>query len=147
MNHGEIERRLRQFEALCRARGVSLTVQRRTILEAVLRRDDHPTAEEVYHAVQERIPGLSRTTVYRVLDTLAELGVVRRLEHAGGTARFDGRVERHHHLVCVQCHRVVDFQDPGLARMALPSGEPGGFKIEDYSVHLLGTCERCRKGR
>ena len=125
----------------------SLTVQRRTILEAVLRRKDHPTAEEVYQAVRGRIPGLSRTTVYRVLETLAELGAIRRLEHAGGTARFDGRVERHHHLVCVQCHRVVDFEDPALDRIVLPHGEPGGFKIDDYSVHLLGTCGRCRKGR
>ena len=145
MDHREIERRIEQFKALCRAGGFALTVQRRTIFEVVLRRDDHPTADQIYQAVRRRIPGLSRTTVYRVLETLAGLGAVRRLDHAGGTVRFDGRVERHHHLVCVQCHRVVDFEDRGLDRITLPPGTPGGFKIDDYSVHLLGRCARCRK--
>ena len=68
-----IAQRLQEFEALCRERGSPLTVQRRDILKAILERDDHPSADQIYETVKDRIPGLSRTTVYRVLDTLVEL--------------------------------------------------------------------------
>ena len=70
MRSAEKRQRLESFERLCRERGLSLTVQRRAVLEAVLDRGDHPTADQVYDEVKERLPGLSRTTVYRVLETL-----------------------------------------------------------------------------
>ena len=72
MRREEIAARLQEFEETCRRKGLPLTVQRRVILEAVLQRDDHPTADQIYEAVQERIPQLSRTTVYRVLDALLD---------------------------------------------------------------------------
>ncbi|HRX84343.1 MAG TPA: transcriptional repressor, partial [Phycisphaerae bacterium] len=63
------ESSLEWFEQLCRQQGLALTVQRRTILSVLLDSDDHPTADQVYEIVRQRLPGLSRTTVYRVLDT------------------------------------------------------------------------------
>ncbi len=139
--------RLRQFEALCRAKGVPLTVQRRAIFEAVLERDDHPAADEIYEVVKERMPGLSRTTVYRVLDTLVGLGAIRRVPHAGSVARFDGKTHRHHHLVCSRCGKIVDWESPELDRLPLPKGRPRGFQIEDYTVQFTGTCGECRRGK
>ena len=68
--------RLAEFEALCRERGLSVTVQRRVIFEVLLGRRDHPTAEQVYDLVIDRIPRVSRATVYRVLDTLVQVGVI-----------------------------------------------------------------------
>ena len=73
MQERERTEKLRQFEALCRSKRLPLTVQRRAIFEAVLERDDHPAADQVFEVVKERIPGVSRTTVYRVLDTLVDL--------------------------------------------------------------------------
>lgn len=141
----EIGARLSKLESLCRQRGIPLTVQRRDILKAVLERDDHPTADQVYESAQDRIPGLSRTTVYRVLETLVDLGLIRRLHHAGGVARFDGKVHRHHHLVCNVCHQVTDVEGPLFDDLALPPGEEHGFEIEDYSVHFFGVCPECRR--
>jgi Fur family peroxide stress response transcriptional regulator len=145
MNVPDIQQRLQQFEALCRERGLPLTVQRRDILTAVLQRDDHPSADQVYEFVKGRIPDLSRTTVYRVLDTLVGLGVIRRLHHPGAGARFDGKIDRHHHLVCRRCHRVLDVESKRLDDLRLPRSLRHGFEIEDYSVHFLGVCENCRQ--
>lgn len=145
MRRAEIDTRVREFESLCRAQALPLTVQRRAILRAVLERDDHPTADQVYDSVRERLPGLSRTTVYRVLETLVGLGLVRRLQHAGTAVRFDGNVGRHHHLVCRVCNGVTDIEVRGLDGLELPPVPRGRFEIEDYSVHFTGVCPRCRR--
>jgi Fur family peroxide stress response transcriptional regulator len=145
VNAPEIQQRLGQFEALCRERRLPLTVQRRDIFRVVLERDDHPSADSVYQSVKDRIPDLSRTTVYRVLDALVGLGVIRRLHHPGVGARYDSKVHRHHHLVCRRCNRVIDVESKKLDVLRLPPGQRHGFEIEDYSVHFVGVCESCRE--
>lgn len=139
--------KLARFEALCRAQGLPLTVQRRVILEALASRDDHPTADEIFAAVQNRIPDVSRTTVYRVLDTLVGVGVAAKVCHPGASARFDARTDRHHHLVCRACGKVRDLEAPALNRLPLPDTRRRGFEIRDYSIHFLGTCADCRPRR
>jgi len=145
VKRNEITVRLRQFESLCRRQGLPLTVQRREILEAVLQRDDHPTADQLYESLQERIPGLSRTTVYRVLSTLVEVGVIRRLHHPGTAVRFDGKIDRHHHLVCKKCDKVIDIHDATWDEVPLPVVQREGFEIDDFSVHFTGICAKCRR--
>lgn len=73
MQPDEIAARLEEFEEICRQKGLPVTMQRRVILEAILQRGDHSTADQIYEAVQDRIPQLSRTTVYRTMETLLEL--------------------------------------------------------------------------
>lgn len=124
-----------------------MTLQRRVILEAVLQRDDHPTADQIYEAVQDRIPQLSRTTVYRTLDTLLELGVIRRVHLAGATGRFDGKIRRHHHLVCMHCGKIIDIDDESLDQLPVPKRKLQGFEVDDFSVQFSGTCSDCRKKR
>ena len=137
--------RLKTFERLCRARGVPLTVQRRVIYEAVLDHADHPTADDVYERVRRRLPGVSRTTVYRVLETLVRLGVIGKPSSPGSVARYDKSVDRHHHLVCVRCERTMDLEDPSLNRLKFPDTRLLGFTIADYSVHFMGVCQSCRR--
>jgi len=145
MQPDQIAERLREFERLCRSKGVALTVQRRVVFQAVLERDDHPTADQILEMVKDRVPGISRTTVYRVLETLADMGVIRRLHHAGASARFDGKIHRHHHLICKICHKVIDLEDRLLNRTRVSHVSNEGFDIEDFSVHLIGTCSTCRR--
>src|SRR6266567_7141121 len=75
------QKKITQFEELCRRQRLPKTIQRRVILEAVLDRKDHPTADQLFEDVRSRIPGVSRTTVYRALEALVQLGVVRRANH------------------------------------------------------------------
>ena len=139
--------RVAGFEAECRKRGLAVTVQRRTVFEALSARRDHPTADQVYDAVKGRIPGLSRTTVYRVLDALVEAGFVRKVHHAGGVARFDPVTHRHHHLVCEACGRLVDLDDAAVPALRLPEARGSGFRIKDYSVSFLGLCGACARAK
>jgi Fur family peroxide stress response transcriptional regulator len=135
------------FEAECRKRGLAVTIQRRAVFEALSARRDHPTADQVYDAVRGRIPGLSRTTVYRVLETLVEAGFVRKVHHAAGVARFDPMTHRHHHLVCEACGRLVDLDDAVVPALRLPEARGSGFRITDYSVSFLGLCGACARGK
>jgi Fur family transcriptional regulator, peroxide stress response regulator len=145
MKAEQIRQRLREFKRLCRHAGVPLTVQRCAVLEAVLERDDHPTADQISEVVKERVPGISRTTVYRVLDRLVEIGVIRRLHHPGPVARYDGKVRRHHHLICKKCNKVIDLECEKLDGLSMPDVEAEGFAIDDFSVQFIGTCAACRR--
>jgi Fur family peroxide stress response transcriptional regulator len=137
------------FEAACRRRGLAVTVQRRTVFAELAVRRDHPTADQVYEAVVPRLPGLSRTTVYRVLETLVEAGFARKVRHAGSAVRFDPITARHHHLVCEACGRLVDLEDALVPRLRLPAASGAGFRVTDYSVSFTGRCLACagRPGR
>jgi Fur family peroxide stress response transcriptional regulator len=132
------------LEAACRAEGLPLTVQRRTILEVLARRTDHPTADQVFAVVRKRLPDVSRTTVYRVLDTLVRLGLAVKTPHPGASVRFDPRTERHHHLVCRDCDRVIDLHAPELNALRLPDTRGLGFEIDDFSLHIRGRCAACK---
>ena len=136
--------RLLAFEGECRRRGLALTIQRRAVYEELVERKDHPTADQVYDALCARLPGLSRTTVYRVLETLVAQGFARKVHHAGAVARFDPMTTRHHHLVCDGCGQLVDLEDDLVPGVPLPDARGTGFRVRDYSVNFTGLCRNCR---
>ena len=139
------QRKLALLESISRERSLPVTVQRRVVLDALLDRQDHPTVDQLYEDVKQRMPGVSRTTIYRVLETLVDLGLARRTNHFEASARFDGNTDHHHHLVCRRCNRVADIDHPNLRKIALPSLGGIDFEIVDYSIHLEGLCADCRK--
>jgi len=138
------QERIEEFERLCRGHGLPLTVQRRTVFEAILDMEDHPTADQIYDRIKNRVPGISRTTVYRILDTLVRIGVIRRICHHMAAARFDPKTYQHHHLVCMHCEQIIDIEDQRLNRIEAPDVRRYGFKISDYHIHFQGICSRCR---
>ena len=130
MTNAPEQDRIADFEQECRRRGLALTVQRRAVFEELSTRRDHPTADQVFDAVQRRLPGLSRTTVYRVLETLVGMGFAQKVHHPDAVVRFDPMTGRHHHLVCESCGRLIDLDDSAVPRVPLrrPSGEVTGVK-------------------
>lgn len=120
-----------------------MTHQREIILEELRRVETHPTADELYHMVRTRLPRISRATVYRNLEQLAEAGMVTKLFGTGNQKRFDGKTVRHHHVRCVKCGRIADI------RLACePDCEPEvtdtcGFYILERQVDYLGICPEC----
>lgn len=137
--------RLESFARLCRERGLRCTIQRRVIFEAMLDLAHHPTADQVYEAVGARLPGVSRTTVYRTLENLARMGVITKACHPGAVARYESRTELHHHLICLRCGSVADISDPRLDSVTIPDTSELGFELTDFRVQLRGICRRCRE--
>ncbi len=131
------------LEALCRRQGLPLTVQRRAVLQILLGRADHPTAEQIHGALVRRLRGVSRATVYRILEALVRAGVARKVPSGGAAARFELPLRRHHHLICVVCDKVADFRDPALDRLSPGRGGRQGFRVMDYTVQFLGVCREC----
>jgi len=143
--HSKKPEPIQQFETACRQRGLPVTVQRRRIFEALLNRTDHPTPDQIYAAVKEALPGVSRTTVYRVLKTLMSLGVLTKACSPGAGTRVDPRMARHHHLVCLRCDRLIDVEDAAVAhRIRPPDLCQQAFAIQDYSIYFTGICATCR---
>lgn len=138
-----ISEKLNLMEERCKQNKLSLTVQRRAILENLSSRTDHPTADQIYAAIQGRISGISRTTVYRVLETFVQLGLAQKISNPEAKARFDADTRRHHHAICIKCEEVIDIYSDELSSIALPEVETD-FEILDYSVNFIGVCRSCR---
>jgi Fur family transcriptional regulator, peroxide stress response regulator len=132
-----------QFERVCRERRLPLTVQRRAILQAILGREDHPTADQIHAQIQTQLPDVSRTSVYRILEMLVGTGMITKVCHPGSAARFDPKLRRHHHLVCLSCERIIDIEEPRLDNLPLPNVRAHGFRINDYHIHFRGVCVQC----
>ena len=116
--------------------------QRDAILENLCSRYDHPTAEDLYFSLKPQIPALSLATVYRNLAQLEADGKIIRIE-SGTTKRYDGNVNLHYHLTCLDCGGVYDIflnDDCGLTQKA---AEGFDGKIISHSVLFTGYCPSC----
>jgi Fur family transcriptional regulator, ferric uptake regulator len=117
------------------------TRQREVIIEELRASHEHPTAAELYQSVRRRVPNISLGTVYRNLDLLSQAGMIRKLDAAGGEARFDGNLEPHDHLRCVRCGAV---SDAGRTPVALPQDPPAcGYRLFGYRLEFIGICPGC----
>ena len=141
-----VANRVARLESVCSERGIALTPQRRAVMEVIAPRTDHPTVEQVYSSVVERVPGVSKATVYRALDTLTRIGLLRRVDHPGSAVRFDPNTAQHHHFLCTACGELSD----------LPLEDVAGYEglgycgdehrdVQDLAVLVRGTCERCAR--
>ncbi len=128
--------------------GVRATPQRRAVLDVLQASPDHPTAAEVFERVRHIVPGIGAATVYRTLALLVESGQARELSLGDGTsARFDGNVVHHDHVVCDMCGRAVDIS-AGLPETTLATlAEQTGFTITGYDLQFRGRCPHCRDRR
>lgn len=123
------------------------TKQKTLILEAFRSGLDHPTAEEVYRFVKERLPSISLGTVYRNLDRMVEDGVLSSVD--GGTRRrFDFYTERHYHFRCLDCGKVEDLPEALALKDVPPDHEWMRGRILVGSVYELhGYCPECARDR
>ncbi|MFW6193442.1 MAG: Fur family transcriptional regulator [Gemmatimonadota bacterium] len=124
-----------------RQAGLQVTRPRLTVYRVLAEADDHPTASEIYERARTSSPGVSMATVYNCLDALQEAGLVGVMNEVHQAARYDAVMERHHHLICRSCDRIVDLHDPELDGLA--PGNTEGFEVEDLSVHFYGLCPDC----
>ena len=129
--------------AILRARGQRVTSQRLVILRELRRRARHLTAHQVQEAVRDELPGTSTPTVYATLDLLVELGLVRKVWSAGGTALYDARAAPHQHVVCRRCGRVDDLDFELDCGAAWTAARAAGFTPDGAELVIAGYCAAC----
>ena len=129
--------------ALLRLHGVQVTAQRLAVLRAVSERP-HSTAADIDAAVREEIGAISLQAVYDALTTLADRGIIRRIQPAGSPARFEDRVgDNHHHLICRSCGRTVDIDCAVGDAPCLTAAHDAGYEIDEAEVIYWGRCPDC----
>jgi Fur family ferric uptake transcriptional regulator len=129
-------------DALRRA-GLRVTAVRVALLETV-RAGDHLGVEAVADGVRGRVGHVSLQAVYEALHALTAAGLVRRIEPAGGTPRFEGRVgDNHHHLVCRSCGGVADVDCAVGEAPCLTPSDDRGFTLSEAEVIYWGLCAKC----
>lgn len=125
------------------AGGFRVTRQRRAVYEVLLRKRDHPTADEVFQRVRGTMPEISLATVYNCLDALVASGLARQLARDQGASRFCPNMREHGHFHCDGCGKVFDVEVPsGRALVPMPSG----FRATRVEVTLHGHCPGCASG-
>jgi Fur family ferric uptake transcriptional regulator len=122
-----------------------MTRQRRLILEALQSVSSHPTADEIFGMVREKMPRISLGTVYRNLDLLAGDGEILCLERIGAQKRFDGDTRRHHHVRCRACGKIGDIFS-AFPLPPLPETPAQGFSIQGVELIFTGLCRECAAG-
>jgi Fur family transcriptional regulator, ferric uptake regulator len=129
-----------------REAGLRSGTARRRVVALLARQDCALTALEI----DRRLETVGRASVYRALEQLERLGLVQRVELAGGPAgyeRLEPSGEHHHHLVCGRCGRVVPFADPDLERAIGSISSGADFDVSAHEVVLRGTCSPCGRRR
>ncbi len=121
-----------------------MTRQRQVILDELMSRKDHPTADELYAAVRRKLPRISLGTVYRNLDVLMRSGLALKLDMGGAQSRFDADISPHYHVKCVSCGRVDDIRETGFVEITLPPSRDDGYAITGVRVEFDGICPQCR---
>ena len=132
-------------ERRLRAANKRITPQRRLILDVLAQARGHLDAGEIYERARLRDPRLSLSTVYRSLSALKDNAVVRELHLDQEHHHYElDNQDRHSHLVCVECGRVVEVDSRPFAEAAQTVGQAHGFQVVSAQVELTGRCADCQ---
>ena len=128
--------------------GLRVTNQRALILEIIRGGQGHLDADEVYRRARKKQPRLSLSTVYRTLQTLKELGLVEEVHLDETHHHYEIKASNeHHHLVCLGCGKVVEFECPVSVQMKEEVSREKGFEVVNTEVRMTGYCSECSKER
>jgi len=124
--------------------GVRITPQRHAILEYLIQSMAHPTADEIYKALEGKFPNMSVATVYNNLRVFREVGLVKELTYGDASSRFDFVTNDHYHMICECCGKIVDFHYPGLDEIEHFASQVTGFDVHSHRLEIYGTCPSCK---
>ena len=103
----------------------------------------HADTETILAAVRDALPEVSRQAIYDVLGALTAAGLVRRIQPSGSVARYESRVDNHHHVVCRSCGSIGDVDCAVGEAPCLTAAELDGFELDEAEVIYWGLCPTC----
>lgn len=125
--------------------GYRLTAARRAIIVGLVDCGGHITADDLAAQVRATAPKVGRMTVYRTLDLLCELGLIRPIFQGTGAAHYILLPEgSHHHLICNRCHQVIEFDSCQGGELAFALGQTFNFQVQSHLFEIHGLCEDCQ---
>lgn len=127
--------------------GVRITPQRHAILEYLINSMSHPTADEIYKALEGKFPNMSVATVYNNLRVFREAGIVKELTYGDSSSRFDYVTTQHYHVICNDCGKIVDFHYPALNEVEALAAHITNFEVSHHRLEIYGTCPECAKDK
>lgn len=141
-----------------RGHGYRLTIPRGAILDVLSKTHKHLSAEDIYIAVHKLYPSVGLTTVYRTLELLVQMGLVFKFDFGDGRARYElsegpKGARHHHHLVCTNCGRVIDYTDfideevELLNQIEKGLSKKYNFEITNHVIQFYGLCEQCKRDK
>ncbi len=116
------------------------------ILDAIYALNNHPTAENIIEYIRESYPNIATGTVYKVLDTLIDNKLIKKVKTDRDIMRYDGVMDKHHHFYCSECELIEDYFDEELDNLLneyFNKKQFPGFKIEDIVLQIRGTFDKC----
>jgi len=144
------EQNISQILSVLKEKDFRLTPQREAILRILLSAEEnHMTAEEIYSITRAKNPEIGLATVYRTLDLFENLGIVARLDFCEGGRKYelasDQEKHYHHHLVCLGCADIIEFNEDLLDDLEARIATQSNFRITDHSLQFFGYCSKCRE--
>lgn len=129
------------FKTKLTEKKLKVTPQRMAVLNAILEMNNHPTADNIIDFIRKKHPNIATGTVYKVLDILTEKNIIKKVKTDRGIMRYDGIMENHHHLYCVESDRIEDFFDEELDKIIedyFKKKKIQGFKVKDVKLQIIG---------
>lgn len=140
------EHNLKEALEALKETGVRITPQRHAILEFLVNSMSHPTADDIYKALEGKFPNMSVATVYNNLRVFKESGLVKELTYGDSSSRFDFVTSEHYHAICERRGKIVDFHYPGLDEVEQTfASHVTGFKVSHHRLEIYGLCQECDK--
>ena len=128
-----------------------MTPQRKEILQIFIENenDHHLSAEEVYDVLKTKDFDFGLATVYRNVELLSSLGILSKVNFDDGRTRYelnssDPRTHQHHHLICLKCRKIIEFEEDLLENLEKVINEKSGFDIVNHEVKFYGYCSDCK---
>ncbi|MFP4403709.1 MAG: Fur family transcriptional regulator [Nanoarchaeota archaeon] len=124
---------------------ITYTNQRIEILNFLKDNYNHPTADEVFNAVRKKLSRISKATIYQNLKFLCKKRIILEL-NIKGVSRFEPNLKPHHHIICKNCSKIIDFKSTELTEYSLKIAKKiKEMKIETVNTNFYGICEDCNK--
>jgi Fur family ferric uptake transcriptional regulator len=136
---------IQKLKEKMKGKGFKLTGPRRKILEYLAENDGHPSAQEIHAAIRQMLPGTGMATIYRTMDLLARLGLVRALVLNDNRLHYeiDRDGDHHHHLICTGCRRVEEFASCTFEHLIGDIESATRFVVKRHDLEAYGLCPDC----
>lgn len=125
--------------------GVRMTPQRHAILSFLIQTKSHPTADDIYRALEQRFPSMSVATVYNNLKVFVESGLVREMTYGDASSRYDADMHEHYHAICDACGKITDFEHDPVDEVEQAAAKATGFQVHGHRLEVHGLCPDCAK--